>query len=82
MEGTKSNDVHNVDNSVKLELITEDIKMVSEENTETIPTNSLSKRAQKKILKREQWLETRPERRAQEKAKKRAKIEKIRQEKG
>ena len=45
-------------------------------------TECLSKRAQRKLLKRQQWLETRPERRAKEKAKKRAKIERIRQEKG
>ena len=52
------------------------------ENNIRLANDCLSKRAQRKLLKRQQWLETRPERRAKEKAKKRAKIEKIRQEKG
>ena len=58
-------------------------KTVEEENnTKTCVEVSLSKRAQKRLLKRKQWLDTRPERRAKEKAKKKAKIEKIRLEKG
>ena len=65
------------------QLITEEKAPHMDENsTRTCVTESLSKRAQKKLLKRKQWLETRPERRAKEKAKKRAKIEKIRLEKG
>ena len=52
------------------------------QNDTSNANEGLSKRAQRKLLKRQQWLETRPERRAKEKAKKRAKIEKIRQEKG
>ena len=42
----------------------------------------LSKRAQKKLLKRKLWLESKPERRAKEKAKQKAKIDRIRQTKG
>ena len=65
------------------QLIVEDkVPVTKEKNTLTCGTESLSKRAQKRLLKRNQWLETRPERRAKEKAKKRAKIEKIREEKG
>jgi len=55
-------------------------------NKEEIATQleslSLSKKAMKRLQKRKEWLETRPERRATEKAKKKAKIEKIRLEKG
>ena len=64
-------------------LSSEEIDIVGTENKNShVSTESLSKRAQRKLLKRQQWLETRPERRKKEKAKKRAKIEKIRQEKG
>ena len=45
-------------------------------------SEGVSKRAQKKLLKRKEWLDTRPERRVKEKAKKKAKIEKLRLEKG
>ena len=55
---------------------------IFEEQNDNIAHKVLSKRAQKRLLKRKQWLETRPERRTREKAKKRAKIERLRQEKG
>jgi len=45
------------------------------EASDPLPTEKLSKRAQKKLKKRQEWLDHRQERRALEKAKRKAKIE-------
>ena len=81
MDIVMSNSIENLDRTS--ESLPSESSVNSHNQNDTSNANEgLSKRAQRKLLKRQQWLETRPERRAKEKAKKRAKIEKIRQEKG
>jgi len=75
MEDSKEN--IDTDNS-KLEAKDQPITSLAEDNVE--PT--LSKRAQKKLLKRQQWLDTKHERRAKEKEKRKRKMEERRKEGG
>ena len=49
------------------------------DSTEAGGQQPLSKRAMKKMAKRQQWLDTKAERRAAEKAKKKAKIARLRE---
>ena len=82
METVKLNKSEIIDETCNYVPVEGDDINSTEKNNIPLASDCLSKRAQRKLLKRQQWLETRPERRAKEKAKKRAKIEKIRQEKG
>ena len=75
MEDSKEN--IDTDNS-KLEVKDLPTNTSAEDNVE--PT--LSKRAQKKLLKRQQWLDTKHERRAKEKEKRKRKMEERRKEGG
>ena len=81
MEGLKDFNGHAADELVPPVVGAKQSQTFKEEH-DNIADEVLSKRAQKKLLKRKQWLETRPERRTREKAKKKAKIERLRQEKG
>ena len=82
MDTVKLNKAEIIDETCNYVPVEEDDINNTEKNNIPLANDCLSKRAQRKLLKRQQWLETRPERRAKEKAKKRKKIEKIRQEKG
>ena len=82
MEGLKDFNGHAVEELVPPVVGAKQSQAFREKNDDIDDNIVLSKRAQKRLLKRKQWLETRPERRTKEKAKKKAKIEKLRQEKG
>jgi len=57
-----------------------DPKAEDDDVKDTSSTTGLSKRAMKRMAKRQQWLDTKAERRAAEKAKKKAKIARLREE--
>ena len=82
MDTDKHNSDENLSNESQQLIKEKTVPVAEENNTKTCAELSLSKRAQKRLLKRKQWLDERPERRAKEKAKKKAKIDKIRLEKG